>query len=189
MNKRKSILAAVVLTLVLLVGGALAYFTDTDTKTNTFTLGDVDITLSEPSWVAANAEDILPGATIAKDPQITNNDAKAFVFLKVTEPCYNNATVFDFTVNSGWTAVGTARTCSGNSAETVYAYGTASTMTELAKNATTTALFNNVTLKTTIDETAVQSLSQGDIQIVVDAYGIQADNVTGTPAQIFANFS
>ena len=48
--------------------------------------------------------------------------------------------------------------------------------------------FENVTLKSTLDETAVSSFSSG-ADITVDAYGIQADNVTGTPAQIFGNFS
>lgn len=189
MKKRKTIIAAIVLSLVLVVGGALAYFTDTDTETNTFTLGNVSIDLQEPNWVAADAEDIMPGDTVAKDPQITNDGAAdAYVFLKITEPCYNNATIFDFTPNAAWTAVGTARTCNGSTAETVYGYGTASAMTTLAKNTTTPALFSNVTLKSTLDEAAVQSFTNG-ADIVVDAYGIQADNVTGTPAQIFANFS
>jgi len=189
MKKKRTIIAAIVLSLVLVVGGAIAYFTDTDTETNEFTLGNVSIDLQEPNWVAANAQNILPGATVAKDPQILNDGASpAYVFLKITEPCYNNATIFDFTVNSAWTAVGTARTCSSGTAVTVYGYGTASTMTSLAANATTPALFQNVTLKSTLDETAVSSFSSG-ADITVDAYGIQADNVTGTPAQIFGNFS
>ena len=188
MKKKRTIIAAVVLSLVLLVGGAIAYFTDTDTETNTFTLGNVSIDLQEPSWVAANAQDILPGDSVAKDPQILNDGAiDAYVFLKVTEPCYNGATIFDFTTNSAWTAIGTARTCNGSTAETVYGYGTASTMTTLASNATTPALFSTVTLKSTIDEAAVSSFSTG-ADIVVDAYGIQSDNVTGTPAQIYSNF-
>jgi predicted ribosomally synthesized peptide with SipW-like signal peptide len=45
MNKKKSIAVAIVLALVLLIGGMLAYFTDKDTKTNTFTIGDdIEIT-------------------------------------------------------------------------------------------------------------------------------------------------
>ena len=48
MNKKKGIAVAVVLLLILLIGGMLAYFTDTDTKDNVFTLGkDIDITLTE----------------------------------------------------------------------------------------------------------------------------------------------
>ena len=42
MKKKKTILAAAVLLLMLAVGCAIAYFTDTDQKTNTFTIGNVD---------------------------------------------------------------------------------------------------------------------------------------------------
>ena len=52
MKKKKTILAALVLLLVVAVGGAIAYFTDTDTKTNTFTIGNVDISLTEDGWDA-----------------------------------------------------------------------------------------------------------------------------------------
>ncbi len=55
MKKRKIILTSLALALVLLIGGIAAYLTDaTQQETNTFTVGKVDITLSEPSWVAAN---------------------------------------------------------------------------------------------------------------------------------------
>ena len=50
MKKRKTIIAAVVLLLVFVVGRAVAYFTDTESVTNTFTIGNVDITLTEPNW-------------------------------------------------------------------------------------------------------------------------------------------
>ena len=48
--KKKSILMAaiaVMLVAVLVVGGTLAYFTDTKAATNTFTVGDVKINLIE----------------------------------------------------------------------------------------------------------------------------------------------
>lgn len=49
MNKRKIMMLALSLCMVaiLAVGGTLAYFTDTDTKTNTFTTGNVEIELVE----------------------------------------------------------------------------------------------------------------------------------------------
>ena len=48
--KKKSILMAaiaVMLVAVLVVGGTLAYFTDTKSATNTFTMGNVKIALDE----------------------------------------------------------------------------------------------------------------------------------------------
>ena len=48
MSKKKSIAVAAILAVVLLIGGLLAYFTDRDTKTNVFTLGDnIEISLTE----------------------------------------------------------------------------------------------------------------------------------------------
>lgn len=49
MNKRKILTLAMTLAMVaiLAIGGTLAYFTDTDSKTNTFTTGKVNITLVE----------------------------------------------------------------------------------------------------------------------------------------------
>lgn len=56
--KKKSILVAaiaVMLVAALVVGGTLAYFTDTDKKTNTFTVGNVDIELLESQYHRVNA--------------------------------------------------------------------------------------------------------------------------------------
>ena len=50
MKKNKIILAAVVLLGVFVIGGAIALFTDTETKTNTFTVGNVDISVVETAW-------------------------------------------------------------------------------------------------------------------------------------------
>lgn len=61
--KKKTILVAaiaVMLVAALVVGGTLAYFTDTDKATNTFTTGKVDITLNE-KFDKDNAK-LLPGS-------------------------------------------------------------------------------------------------------------------------------
>ena len=44
MSKKKTIAVAIVLALILLIGGMIAYFTDTDIAVNKFSLGDeIDI--------------------------------------------------------------------------------------------------------------------------------------------------
>ncbi len=62
MNKRKILVLVASLCIVatLVVGGTLAYFTDKDAKTNTFTVGKVDISLQE-DFDADNAK-LLPGS-------------------------------------------------------------------------------------------------------------------------------
>ena len=49
MNKKKILVLAMALSMVaiLAIGGTIAYFTDTDDATNTFTMGGIDITLNE----------------------------------------------------------------------------------------------------------------------------------------------
>lgn len=68
MNKRKIILlaAALVMVAVLGIGGTLAYFTDEDTKTNVFTVGNVDIHIDEwmedenGEWVEYEDQELHP---------------------------------------------------------------------------------------------------------------------------------
>ncbi|MGM9541680.1 MAG: TasA family protein [Candidatus Limivicinus sp.] len=91
MKKKITAIALVVcLVAVAIVGGSLAYFTDTEEATNTFEVGNVDITLTEPNWDAALKEDakaatLIPGRVIAKDPTITveATSQRAYTFMKV----------------------------------------------------------------------------------------------------------
>lgn len=74
--KKKSILMAaiaVMLVAVLVVGGTLAYFTDTKSAKNTFTVGNVDIELLESSLHRENAG-IANGAT--SDSELWSNVEK-----------------------------------------------------------------------------------------------------------------
>ena len=64
MNKRKTLLLALAACMIaiLAVGGTLAYFTAEETVTNTFTVGDVQITLTE-SKVTADRSKANPAVT------------------------------------------------------------------------------------------------------------------------------
>lgn len=93
MKAKKKILSlalAASLAAVAIVGSSLAYFTDKEEKTNILTIGNVDITLTEPNWDAAGAEEakeMYPGEAVAKDPTVTNVGANpAFVRVKVEWP-------------------------------------------------------------------------------------------------------
>ena len=68
------------------IGSTLAYLHDvTDTPAiNTFTIGDVEIDLDEPSWQPVKGEDMLPGATVNKNPIVTNvGQTEAFIGIRV----------------------------------------------------------------------------------------------------------
>ena len=69
-------LLALLVVMALLIGGAvggtLAWLIDkTDPVVNTFTAGDINITLDEPNFDSTTAYKILPGDTILKDPTVT----------------------------------------------------------------------------------------------------------------------
>lgn len=87
---KKKILAitlCVAMLAIMLVSGTMAYFTDTQAKTNTFTMGKVDIELDEPNYTpAADGKlKVFPGQTYPKDPTIT--------VASDSEDCYLVATV------------------------------------------------------------------------------------------------
>ena len=214
MKKKKTILAALVLLLVVAVGGAIAYFTDTDEKTNTFTIGNVDISLTEPNWdttdsdsdgVPDASQDLMPGQSVVKDPTINNVSTKnpAYVFVEVQVPCttivapaVTSEEIFTYTVNSGWTELSTAAVActSGGTATHVYYYGTNGTLSVLAKAAdastptsTSNPLFSSISLLGTLKGN--EGLS-GEKQVVVTGYGIQTEGLTSTaPADVWANFN
>ncbi len=210
MNKKKTIIAAIVLLLVAAIGGAIAYFTDTDTKTNTFTIGNVDITLTEPNWdttdadhdnVPDAAENLSPGVSVAKDPTITNVSATApaYVFAKVEVPCTTATSpatpveIFDYApVNSAWTELSSAAVActSGGTATHVYYYGTNNTLSSLAANNTAApALFTAVTLSNSVTGSSDEGLS-GNKNVVVTGYGIQTNGLGNdvTPATVWGMF-
>ena len=189
MKKRKTIIAAVILLLVFIVGGAIAYFTDTATTTNTFTIGAVDITLTEPSWTeGTSGQNIVPGVAISKDPTVTvaSGSKDAYVFVKVEMPCKadNSAELFTYTLNSGWAAVtGYNGTCTNGVAEKVYAYETSGTLTTMSASDTAT-LFNSVTLNnlTSAEASAINSAAS----MPITAYAIQADGLgSAVPATVW----
>jgi len=198
MKKRKFLLAAVALLLIFGIGSTIAYLTDTDTATNTFTIGGVDITLTEPNWVATSGENIVPGQTITKDPTITNvsttNDA--YVFMKVEVPCTTTSTpapreIFTYTVNSSWTEIpSAATTCTNGKATHVYYYGSGS-LSALAKNNTATpALFAQVKLVQDLTNDELTNLGHTAKDMVITGYGIQNDGLESTvPATVWGYFS
>ena len=86
-KKIVAIVLCVAMLAIAAVGGTLAYFTDNDAQTNTFTLGKVDIGLTEPNYVPGEDGklEVFPGQTYAKDPTIT--------VASDSEDCYLVATV------------------------------------------------------------------------------------------------
>ena len=97
-GKKTAIILSVVLVMALAVGGTLAYLTSTATVTNTFTVGDVELTLDETKVdengvpvegaerVIENTYHLIPGQEYVKDPTITvaNDSEEAYVRMILT---------------------------------------------------------------------------------------------------------
>lgn len=78
------------LAVITIAGATLAYFTDTKTAENTFTMGNVKITLDETDIdnpqgdrVIENEYNVYPGQTVVKDP-IVHNVGENGAFIRAT---------------------------------------------------------------------------------------------------------
>ena len=90
MKKILALCLVVVLAVTAVTGATLAYFTDTDTVENTFTMGKVKIDLTENEGKENEGIDyqdaIVPGHVFTKDPtvEIETGSEDAYLFLDVT---------------------------------------------------------------------------------------------------------
>ena len=110
MKKRTlALILALVLVFGAAVGGTIAYLTDTtDPVTNTFTVGKVDITLTETFNTDTNGDQkndawkaqLIPGTTYTKDPvvTVTADSEDCWLFVKFEEK-NDAATYLNYTSN------------------------------------------------------------------------------------------
>lgn len=194
--KKKSLitmLVALSVTASVMVGATLAYLTaETGEVKNTFTIGNVNIKLEEPSWEPDDALNLEPGAVIAKDPTVTNTGVnEAFVAVTVSGMDEMASVGFSATVNNGWVKVnadGSADTVWAAKAEKpledgIYAYTAVlpavdDPATTGVNEKETPALFSNVTyngLSSTTTYTIVgvpvdeNDISKGEYYVIKDA--------------------
>lgn len=194
-KKRIAVFALVAALIALLVGGmTMAYFTDQEDATNTFTVGNVDIQLTEPDWVAP--ETTTPGVAYDKNPTVTNigkNDAwirvnvtlsdwDAFSKAAATHNVTDLTTVFGGFDDSKWTLAGTPKVDTAKDTITYSYYYNAI----LEKGENTGALFTTVTVPASFTSEEMAALGD-DFTINVTADAIQKEGFT-TPAAAFAAF-
>lgn len=102
--KKKTLLlfVAMVLTVGCVVGGTLAWLTDsTEQVKNTFTTSDISVTLTETTGTDYQ---MVPGYTIAKDPKatVTDGSEECYLFVKL-EKSANFDDYLEYTMADGWT--------------------------------------------------------------------------------------
>lgn len=146
-------------------GATLAYFTDAEVANNEFTVGNVDIELTEPNWDKTGVEDaktVYPGEPLAKDPTIKNIGAN---------PCFVRVSVS----NLDQFGVGNEITYKTDYVQdklgdnwVLHTDGYFYYKTPLEVNATTDALFDQIVMPTTLLGNEVAK------DIVVTAEAVQA---------------
>lgn len=183
------------LAVVAIAGTSLAYFTDKDAKTNTFTLGNVDIELNEENWAAPTAA--VPDVEYAKDPVVTNigendawirvdvtlSDAAAFTAAAARHQITDLATIFAGHDEEKWTLAGTpVYDDEANTLTYSYYYNTV-----LAVDKSTEALFTSVTIPAEFDNEDMKEI-RADFTIDVTAHAIQTADSYSTVADAFAKY-
>ncbi len=183
MKKKLMTVLALVLVIAMSVAGTIAFLTDTTGQiANTFTVGKVDITLTETFNTDTNGDQendawqaqLIPGTTYTKDPvvTVTADSEDCWLFVKFEEKD-GAATYLDYTSNlteaNGWT------------------HGDG---TNIPSNVWYRAVAKDATVKSfhlldgdavTIDSTAVTNENMNTAakaQLVYTAYACQSANMT-----------
>ena len=203
MTKKRFVAILLCVTLVALaaIGATFAYLTSTATVNNTFTMGNVKITLDETNVndpegdrVTSNAYNVYPGAVVTKDP-IVHNTGKNAAYIRATVnvsnwmnlcAAYYPESGFEFTkpgyekslellvgtLGAGWSVVGVTR----GDTFTIGQFDAKFILKydgKLASDADTTAMFQTVTIPAGIDNASADAGSFSSVKVVAQA--IQAD--------------
>lgn len=172
--KKKAWLSALAVVLVLCcaVGGTLAWLTQkTDAVVNTFTVGDINITLTETE----REYKMVPGNTIDKDPTVTvqAGSEACWLFMKV-EKSANFDTFMTCAMATGWTALA--------GQEGVY-YRQVDAVAAAAGASFAVLAGNQVTVKDTVTKTMLNALTPATYPtLTFTAYAVQMDNVADAAA-------
>lgn len=199
-TKSKALLLSLcaVLLVVASVMGTMAYLTSSDTVTNTFTVGSVNIKLDEAKAnpdgtlvegadrVKANSYKLLPGHTYNKDPMVTVLKGSESSYVKMTVT-FTNAAQLDaiFALNGGadmtsifngydstnWIDKGNTEDKTANTR--TYEFWYKETVAAPDGDVALDALFDSITVPGTITKEQLETI-QG-MTITVNAYAIQAD--------------
>lgn len=103
--KKKTLALVLALVLVGIIGGTIAWLTDSTEKVvNTFTDSDIEITLDETT---GEEYKMVPGYTIGKDPKVTvkTGSEKCYLFVKL-EKSDNFTDFLTYEMADGWIALG-----------------------------------------------------------------------------------
>ena len=188
MRKLALMMCSAILLACVSIGATLAYLTSQDAVTNSFTVGNVKITLDEAdvnkdgtpipnaSRVKSNEYHLIPGRSYTKDPTIhvDQKSENCWLFVKLENGVSaieksGSTTIAAQMAKNGWTAV--------SGATNVYAYNA------IAKGGDNVPVFGSFVID---GNAAVSGYERA--KITVTAYAVQAEGFA-TPAAAWAVLS
>lgn len=191
MKKKLMTALALVLVIAMSVAGTYAYLTSQAEVKNTFTVGNVSITMDETDVDnstqgaerdVANKYKLIPGMTYTKDPviHVAANSEDCYLFVEVenniagAETTEAGKTVADQLTANGWTLV--------KDQANIYVYNTT------VNGGTDVNVFGTFTVSKDISNKALATAADGKT-IVVTACAVQAEGLTATQAFAAAKFA
>jgi hypothetical protein len=186
-KKLAVMLASLVFVLCTAIGGTLAWLiAETEPVVNTFTYGDINITLTESDTgdndgnSNTNTYNMIPGHTITKDPKVTfkANSEDAWLFVKLQKTA-NFDDFMTYAMADGWTKL--------DNVDGVY-YREVS---KAAQDAEFTVIKDNtVTVKGEVTKEMLNDLDANGAsnypKLIVTAYAVQRDSNIATAADAWA---
>ena len=187
-KKLAVMLASLALVLCTVMGGTLAWLvTETDPVVNTFTYGDINITLHETDTNKdgdndpnTNTYPMIPGHTITKDPKVTfkANSEDAWLFVKLQKTA-NFDDFMNYEIADGWKKL--------DNVDGVY-YREVS---KAAQDAEFTVIKDDtVTVKGEVTKEMLNALDANGAsnypKLTVTAYAVQRDNNVATATDAWA---
>lgn len=188
--KKKIAVALVAFALVLCfaIGGTFAWLTaKTAPVKNTFTYGDIDITLTETTGAEYK---MVPGVELAKDPKVTvlKNSEACWLFVKIEKSTNYSTYLADYTVADGWTAL---TGVTGVYYREVPATGATTDASYYVLKGDTTNPNGYVTVKDGVTKAQMEALKNGtddEPTLTFTAYAVQKDG-NATAADAWAKLS
>lgn len=195
-NSKKKVFAlalSVCVVVLSIASSSIAYFTDTDTYTNVFTSGNVDIVLNGSN----GNEGIYPGKTVTRNTTIDNvGTIDAYIGAVITLSSANigaHLTADDEDTSKTYVGDFLTGLASGyvikeeKSGETVTAFKVYIVYTEkLAKATNGLEVFTGMQIPTAWNNTEMASIS--NLNLTVDAYAVQTDGFASALAALQAAF-
>lgn len=178
---KKKILALTLvfaLALALGIGGTVAWLTaQTTPVVNTFTVGDINITLTESENLNLK---MVPGNEIAKDPKVTvvAGSEACWLFVKIVKSANYGTYLEDYSLATGWTELTGVdgvyyREVSAGDAASGVEYYVLSAGTKLGADN------GHVKVKEAVTKAQMEAIkTSGQPTLTFTAYAVQKDNIT-----------